>query len=149
MRTAIASCTVLLLAACAKVDDTAQVREPNEPAVVPVSLSALAGRWRMRAFNSAGDSLVGYELNATGDTAGWTIVFPGRDPIPTRVAVLRSRIIIEAGPYQSVLRPGVEVRTQGTLQLQGDSLVGNTIARYGTTSSDSLLRVRVVGRRVP
>ena len=147
MRPVIIGCAVLTLAACAKSQDESQgAATAARPA--PVSLSALAGRWRVRGYNAAGDSLVSYELNATADTTGWTIVFAGRPPIPAHVAAAGSQVTIAAGPYASVLRRGVQVRTQGVAHLDGDSLVGTTIAHYTTTGPDSVLRIRIVGKRV-
>jgi hypothetical protein len=149
MRPVIIGCAVLTLAACAKSQDESQAAATATAAQpARVSLSALAGRWHVRGYNAAGDSLVSYELNATADTTGWTIVFTGRPPIPVHVAAVGSQVTLAAGPYASVLRPGVQVRTQGTAHLDGDSLVGITIAHYSTTGPDSVLRIRIVGKRV-
>ena len=150
MRYMMLGCAALVLSACAKNQDQGSDRDttPVAASQAPVSLDAFAGRWRVRAFNDAGDSIVGYELHATSDTAGWTLVFAGRNPIPVRVATVGGQLTFAAGPYESVLRRGVQVRVQGTAHLEGDSLVGRTIARYTTTGADSVLRIRTVGRRV-
>lgn len=142
-------CAALLLtAACSKPQDSAQRPDSAAGAVAPVSLGAFAGRWNVRGHNPAGDSIVGYVLTATADTAGWTMTFPGRAPVPIRVSVAGDMIRVEAGPYESALRRGVQVRTEGTMRIVGDSLVGETVARYATTGADSVLNIRAVGRRV-
>ena len=80
MRYMMLGCAALVLSACAKNQDQGSDRDttPVAASQAPVSLDAFAGRWRVRAFNDAGDSIVGYELHATSDTAGWTLVFAGR-----------------------------------------------------------------------
>ena len=102
-------------------------------------------------MNEARDStLVSYQLTATADTAGWTIVFPNRKPIPVRVAaVAGDSLVIEAGPYESVLRKGVQVTTHGVLRLQNGKLAGLTVAHYKTTTPDSVRRISMDGTRTP
>ncbi|MGH7644116.1 MAG: hypothetical protein ACREMR_00885 [Gemmatimonadales bacterium] len=115
-----------------------------------VSLADFAGTWRVRGFNEAGDSIVAYDLIATADPSAWTTMLPGRPPIPQRlVTVAGDSITTEAGPFESVLRPGVQVRTNAVIRLQGDKLVGTTIAHYTTTGPDSVLRIRMEGTRAP
>ena len=145
------------LAACAKTDDTAATdtspatATPAEPA--PIALSDVAGTWNVKGMNQAGDStLVTYELKATGDTTGWTITFPGRQPVPVRiVAVSGDSVVTEAGPYESVLRKGVRVTTVGSFRIQDGKLVGTTRARYDTKTktADTILIVRSEGTRKP
>jgi hypothetical protein len=130
---------------------TAAKRPRPKPAPRRISLGEVAGRWAMRVTLPSGDStLVLYELVATPDTAGWTMRFANRPPIPVRVvAVGGDSIVTEAGPYQSVLREGgVQVTTHGVYRLRGGRLHGTTVARYATTGADSVLRVRIVGARI-
>ncbi|MGH7561109.1 MAG: hypothetical protein ACRENB_08815 [Gemmatimonadales bacterium] len=150
MRGAILGLAVVAVAACGRTGEQG-VPADTTTAVTPASpsLGAFAGRWRVVGYSEAGDSLLAYELAATADTAGWTITLPGRPAMPLRVSAVGSEVTIDAGPYESVLRPGVQVTTQGTARVEGDSLVGNTIARYTTTGPDSVLRVRTVGKRIP
>jgi hypothetical protein len=146
MRRTAAALIALSLTACSRADEAGM---SADTAATAVPLSAFAGRWTMRAFSEAGDSIVGYQLTATADTSGWTVTLPGRDPVPARVGRAGNLVTLDAGPYESILRPGVQVRTQGTVRLEGDSLVGTTIARYSPAGADSVLRIRVVGRRTP
>ena len=147
MRAVAIACCAALLVGCKKSENP-----PSQTAMAPaaVSLSSFAGTWRVRGFNERGDSLVGYQLIATADTTGWTIVFPNRSPIAVRIAaVAGDSVVTESGPYESVLRKGVQVRTRAVLRLQGDKLVGTTVARYATSGPDSVLNIRAEGTRQP
>ena len=145
------SCSAALLA-CASpadrhVDSAAAVMVA---AKTPLALADLAGRWRVRVNNYRGDSLTMYELNATRDTSGWTITFPNRPPLPLQiVGVAGDSIVTETGPYPSVLRRTVAVRSLRSVnRLEGDRLVGAFVARYETTRPDSVLHGVHVGSRV-
>jgi hypothetical protein len=116
--------------------------------VPSLSLADVAGKWNMRTTNEAGDStLVTYVLNATADPAGWTIKFKNRPPVPVRVTVSGDSIITDAGPYESVLRKGVQVTTHGVSRLQGGKLVGTLVGHYKTSGPDSVRRFRSEGTR--
>ena len=149
MRSVAIACCAALLIGCKK---PANPPPPpaSQTAMAPaaVSLSSFAGTWRVRGLNERGDSIVGYQLIATADTAGWKLVFPNRAPVAARVvAVAGDSVVIEAGPYQSVLRKGIQVRTRGVVHLQGGKLVGTTVAHYATTKADSVLNIRTEGTR--
>ena len=62
----------------------------------------------MTGKNEARDTtLVTYQLTATADTTGWNIVFANKQTVPVRVsAVAGDSVVIDAGPYASVLRRG-------------------------------------------
>lgn len=129
-------------------DTTASVAPP---APAPLALADLAGTWDMKTMAEGSDSvLVTFELMATADTAGWMQHFAGRDPIPMRVlAVNGDSVVTETGPFESVLRPGVQVTTHSVMRLQDGRLVGTTIARYKTSGPDSVVRIRTEGTRRP
>ncbi len=115
-----------------------------------ISLADVAGTWNVRAVTETGDSVPGFVLNATADRSGWTMTFPNREPMPVRVVeVSGDSIVTEAGPYPSVLREGVNARLHTVSRLQGERLVGSTVARYETTGPDSVVRLRIEGTRAP
>ena len=155
------SCCAAGLAGCARPDtekaaDTAagDTTAPAAAAASPaaLSLSAVAGRWNVRSVPESGPdtTTTTYVLNATADTTGWTRTHPNRQPIPVRVvAVAGDSAVIEAGPFESQRRRGVQVRTRTVLRLQGDRLVGSAVARYATTGPDSVGRFRAEGTRAP
>ena len=156
-------CSATFLAACeregAGAGDTlaADTGMATPPAAAPapegaMSLAALAGRWNFRSVPETGTDTAAttYVLTATSDTTGWTLAFPNRDPIPMRVmGVAGDSVMLAAGPFESARRAGVQVSTHTTLRMQGDRLVGTTVARYVTTGPDSVLRLRTEGTRAP
>jgi hypothetical protein len=148
------SCAVVLIG-CAKSDqpaaDTTPAAATPAPAPAPIALADVAGKWNVKGTNETGDStLVTYVFTATGDTSGWTITFPGRKPVPVHVvAVAGDSIVIEAGPYPSMLRKGVQVRTSGPLRLQDGKLVGTVKAQYSVKTADSVRMVRTEGTKAP
>ena len=141
-------CCLAVLAGCVKSKEQ-PARDTAAPA--PISLADVAGNWAMRTMTESGDStLVSYVMVASADPSGWTFNFPQRTPVPVRVvAVAGDSIITEAGPYESVLRKGVQVTTHSVTRLQDGRLVGTTVARYATSSSDSVLHLRFQGTRAP
>ena len=152
--TPLVACAAVLVACAgseeAKPDSTAAAAAPA-PAAATLSLADLAGKWtqQVRAENS--DSvLVTSEVNATSDPSGWTITLPGRPAVPVRVTVDGDSIMTASGPYESVLRKGVQVTTSGVLRMQNGKLVGMTTARYsGATGADSVVRLRTEMTRTP
>jgi hypothetical protein len=113
-----------------------------------LALGEIAGTWNMRSVPETGSDTAAtiYVLEAKPDTAGWTITFADREPIPVRVWAQGDSIVTESS-YQSVRRPGVQVTTHSVFRFRGDSLVGNSVARYSTTGADSVLRLRSSGVR--
>ena len=141
-------CSAAVLAACAKSEkppaaDTGMAAAPVAAAPAPISLADVAGLYAVTGKNEAGDTtLVTYDLNATGDTTGWTITFPNRKPVPMRVvSVAGDSIVADAGPYESVLRKGVQVTTHSVYRYQNGKLLGRTVAHYATKGPDT---VRIV-----
>lgn len=155
--TSIAVCLCVAVAVgCAKKDEAAvdtstmaaSTAVTTGPA--PVNLSDVAGAWNATAVPVSGDTTsTTYVLTATPTTSGWTITFPGRAPIPVRVNVDADSIMLDAGPYASVRRKGVQVNTNSVTRLQGGKLVGTTIAHYNVKTADSVLRLNVAATRAP
>jgi hypothetical protein len=150
----IASCGLaLLLIACSKpadkpADETVGEAPAMDQAPAAISLADMAGTWDVRAMTESGDStVVAFKMEATGTEEGWTYHFPKRDPIPVRVvAVGGDSIVTEAGPYESVLRKGVQVSTHTVTRLQGDRLTGTTVATYASGSNPEV-HLRFEGER--
>lgn len=150
-------CGAAVLAGCAKKDsaatdtgtsamDTSSASVASAPA--PINLADVAGKWDMRSVPTTGDTTpTTFVLTATGTTSGWTITFPGRAPVAERVIVAGDSIILEAGPYSSVRRKGVQVTTNGVLRLQGGNLVGSNTAHYKVKTADSVLTLTTTGMR--
>jgi hypothetical protein len=114
-----------------------------------ISLSNLAGTWKVRSTDVGGGNPIETELRATADTSGWTMMGPNRKPIPVRVVTVGGdSLVTEAGPYESFIRKGVQVTTRSVYRLEGDKLAGTTEARYKVGGRDSVAQRRNEGTRV-
>jgi hypothetical protein len=156
MRRLVAVCCAAAVVGCAKsdqgaVDTSAAATPAPAPAPKTIALADVAGKWNVKGTNEAGDStVVTYVFTATGDTSGWSITFPNRRPVPVHVvAVAGDSIVIASGPYESVLRKGVQVTTTGPIRMQDGKLLGNITARYKTKRADSVRIIRTEGVRAP
>ena len=98
-----------------------------------VKLSDLAGVWHAKTMVGPKDSVVATPaLNATATDQGWTMRFPGRDPVAVRVvSVGGDSVITEAGPYPSYLRPGQTVTVLRIVgHYKGNQMWGTFEAHY-------------------
>ena len=145
----------LLVVGCSKpadkpADSTVDA-PPMEEAPAGISLADVAGTWKVRSTVEGNEATqVGYDMVATADRSGWSLNFPNREPIPVRVvAVEGDSIVTEAGPFESVLRKGVQVNTRVVSRLRDGKLVGTTVARYEVTGPDTLARLTFEGTRTP
>lgn len=153
MRRIAGCCIAVLLIACGRpgdkpAEETVGEGPAMDQAPAALSLADIAGTWDVRALTESGDStVVAFQMVATADHSGWTFNFPKRDPIPVRVvAVEGDSIVTEAGPYESVLRKGVQVSTRTVTRLDGDRLTGTTVAKY-EGGSDPEIRLKFEGER--
>lgn len=139
-----------VLAACSK-PEAPPAAEPAPPAAPTVALADVAGTWTVVTTPEANDSvLVTYTLVAAADPAGWTMTLPGRPTMPVTVQVSGDSVITDVGPFESVLRKGVQVSTHGAFHLVDGKLVGTTIAHYsGVAGPDSVRTLRSTGTKNP
>ena len=121
------------------------------PAAHPTAASAktaVARTWAIESSvkTAAGtDTVVHSLVSATADTRGWMTHLAGRAPIPTRVAAMGGdSVVTEAGPFESVARPGQTVTTHETLHFKDDAVWGTIEARY---SNGDLVKGTVKGTR--
>ena len=153
-------CCAAVLVDCTKSEDRAAddqtamdtaAAAPETPAPsATISLADVAGKWKVRTTDEDGSNVIESGLTATADTSGWTLTFPNRKPIPVRVvAVNGDSIVTEAGPYESFLLKGVQVRTRAVSRLQDGKLVGMVEGRFATKSGDSVAHRRLEGTRAP
>jgi len=157
MRVLAVTASAVLLVGCAKTekppvaDSPAATPAAAAPAPPPaLSLASLAGKWTQQTSREGSDSvLVTSTVVATADPAGWTMTLPGRPTVPMKVTVDGDSLIVSSGPFESVLRKGVQVTTNGVLRMQGDKLVGLTIAHYKTAGADSVARLPTELTRAP
>lgn len=142
---------VVLMMACANEADETDEMAADTMAMeetATISLDDVAGTWDMRAVPVSGDTTATvYQLNATPE--GWTFIFTDREPVDVTVQIEGDNIVADAGPYESVRRPGVMVTTHGVWRLEGDRLVGDVTAHYTTEGADSVLQLNSEGTRAP
>jgi hypothetical protein len=153
---AITSCGIALaLLGCSKPADkpadTAEAPDAAEaPAPASASLADMAGTWHVSSKVEGSDKVVTYDLVITDSRDGWSLKFPNRDPIPVRVvAVEGDSVVSEAGPFESVLRKGVQVRTSVVTRIKDGKLVGTNTARYDVTGPDTVAHLTFEGTRAP
>lgn len=139
MRPVVLLCCALSFTACAK---------GGERAAAMLNLADVAGKWTLQTMAEGSDSvLVTSEVNATATTEGWTLVLPGRDPIPLHVITGGDSIVTHGGPFESVLRPGVQVTIESVMRLVNGQLEGLNVAHYQGAGADSVVRLRLRGTR--
>jgi hypothetical protein len=139
---------LIAFAACGPKEQPAVDTAATAMAAPTISLADVAGSWTIRNMAENNDSvLVTTELTATADPAGWVQLLPGRPPLPMRVRVDGDSIMTEMGPFESVLRPGTQVTTNGVYRLENGMLRGTTTAHYKTAGADSVQRLRSEGTR--
>lgn len=114
-----------------------------------ISLADVAGTWDMRSVPETGPDTTATlaQIQVTAD--GWTLLLTDRDPVEAAATPSADSIIVEAGPYESVRRPGTMVRTHSVYRLEGDRLMGTIVAHYETSDTDSVLRLYSEGTRAP
>src|SRR5438093_4781716 len=130
LRVAIACCTSLLLAGCAKSDQAAKdsaagtaaapaaAAPAPAPAPTPLSLADVAGKWQVRAVPESGKdtSATTYVLTATADTTGWLVTYPSGLKVPVQVMASGDSVMLKTGTYASQRRKGVKVKTEGSFK---------------------------------
>jgi hypothetical protein len=141
---------VLALGAAVLAGCSSEAPPADPPAPPTLNAADLAGTWTFQTRGETSDSvLVTYTVTATGTADGWMITLPGRDPMPMVVTIAGDSIMTRTGPYESVLRQGVQVTTDGVLRLMDGKLVGTSNAHYASAGADSLVRLRMEGTRNP
>ena len=138
---------LLVTAALAVGSATAAIAQNPAPAKKGgIKLADVAGAWDSKTVLGPKDSVVVTSvLTATADGKGWTIKLANRDPIPVRVvAVGGDSVVMEAGPYESILRPGQMVTTHTVGHYKGDAMTGTIEARY---ASGDVLRGKTTATR--
>lgn len=148
MRRTLLLCAVLLFG-CAKSKPPESSSTGGETTpTATITLADVAGTWDGTLTAPGNDTvLVISELTATADPMGWSMtVTNAKDPTKKSVVPAKSvvaegdSVIVEAGPFQSVLRPGQQVSTHGVYRLQDGKLVGTILATYPASGETIELR---------
>jgi hypothetical protein len=150
---AVLSC-VLLLAACAPADQTAEVEDipPADEGVAEtevVSVADFAGTWQTEAVLEGVDEPVQSTMTGSASGDDWTMSLEGRPAIPVQVSVQGDSLIAVSDEYESILRPGVMTTVRTASVLEGDMLMGTIVATYRTPEGDERVAGTLHGTRVP
>lgn len=138
-----------ILVGCSK-PDAPPPAEPAPAAPAALNPADLAGTWTMKSMAEGSDSvLVTATIVATASDTGWTITLPNRPTMPMHVTIAGDSVTTMTGPYESVLRKGVQVSTNGVLRLVDGKMVGLNIAHYQTAGADSVVRLRSEATKNP
>lgn len=146
--------TILILAlmtACAPGEDAVT----DTAAATGISLSDFAGTWDGTATAQGTDSVVAnIEMLATSTTEGWSFtVVNATNPAlastsPARVTAIEGdSLVVEAGPFESILRGGQQVSTRSVYRLQDGRMVGVVQAVYAATGDTITLNSEATRRR--
>lgn len=147
MRRLVSALGMMLLVACSKPETPPAA---DMPVAATINLADLAGTWSSQTTAQGSDSvLVTSTIVASADPMAWTIALPGRDVMPMNVTVSGDSILTATGPYESVLRPGVQVSTTGVLRLVNGQLTGPMVAHYTMAGADSVLTLWTTATRLP
>lgn len=139
--------SAVLVAGCAKKEAPPAEQAPAAPSI---DVASLAGTWNLTG-TMAGDTtvIVTGTITATADPTMWTITLPNRPAMPLSVTVSGDSLITASGPYESVLRKGVQVTTNGVLHLVNGQLVGPNVAHYAVTTADSVATLQMTATKAP
>lgn len=99
------------------------------------SKPVVAGVWDTKTLMGPKDSVVATAVvTATATDSGWTMTFPGRQPIAVRVIARGGdSVVTEAGPYPSVLRTGQTVTSLRMVShYAGNKMSGTFWATYAS-----------------
>jgi len=150
--------TLLVLAVfflgCAKSEPPAETT-PTPEAPAAIALADVAGTWDGTITAAGSDSvLVVTEMTATGEPTGWVLkVANAKTPTewttvaPTSVVASGDSVVMDAGPFKSVLRAGQDVSTHSVYRLVDGSLIGTMWATY--PASGDMIELRSTATRRP
>ncbi len=136
--------TAWLLGAAVILGCAKEQAAPPPPPPPSLDLASLAGVWNTATTLQGSDSvIVNATIIAAADPTMWMIVLPGRDTMPMGVTLSGDSLLTAFGPYESLLRPGVQVSNTGVLHLIDGKLTGPMTAHYAVTTADSVLSLWV------
>lgn len=145
MRRPLLLCAVLFVG-CAQSEPP--VSESTPMGETTMSLADVAGTWDGTVTAADNDTVLSVvELTATAEATGWTMrVANAKTPTMQTVVPITSVVaegdsmIVDAGPFPSVLRAGQQVATHTIYRLLDGKLVGTIQATYPATGETIMLR---------
>lgn len=103
--------------------------QKQKPAAAPAECRAWAGK----SMLGPKDSVITTYVLVSPDGKSWTEHFPNRDPIPAKVlASGGDSVVMEFGPYNSILHPGQMVTTRTVSHIKGKEMTGTFEAHFAS-----------------
>lgn len=147
-RLALLGCA-LTLVGCAKREAAPAADTMAAAPAAMLSPADVAGNWTIKVMGQGSDSvLVTYDMMASNTAEGWTVTLPNRPAMTPKVQFSGDSVIIDLGPYESVLRKGVQVTTHSVARMMGGKMMGTAVAHY-SAGPDSVRMLRSEGTRKP
>lgn len=134
MRTAIAASLLLVVACAPKEQAEAPAPPPPPPAL---TVADFAGTWNTTT-TIPGSQPVQTQLVSNADGT-WSMLAPGRDPVPMTMSISGDSIIGVSAEYESLLRKGVKVMIRTAAVRSGDTLTGVVTATYKTDKGEEVV----------
>lgn len=144
-------CCAAVLVGCAKKESApaADTTAAAAPAAPPALTAAdVAGKWHVKVMGETSDSVV-TEYDMVASDSGFTVMLPNRPVMKPTTSFSGDSLITDMGPFESVLRKGVQVTTHGVMRMSGGELVGTTTAHYAVKTGDSVVVLRTRATRNP
>jgi len=94
--------------------------------------AGVAGTWEGKTTVGPKDSVIATTVTtATANATGWTVQLPNRPLLQARVvAAGGDSVVIEMGPYESILKKGLKATTRLSGHYKGDAMTGTFEAKY-------------------
>jgi len=116
----------------------AQVKGPSIP-------SGAVGVWENKTMVGPKDSVVASNTTTIGADGKVTVQFPGRPLLTAKVlAAGGDSVVMEIGPYESVVKKGLKVTTKTVSHYKGNAASGMFEAKYADGTS---LKGKVAGTK--
>jgi hypothetical protein len=139
MRRRILACLAFAAAAPLAAQGTKQGKAPAAApaAPAPIAIPAVAvGSWEGKTMIGPKDSVIATTLTVIGADGKVSLTLQGRPTMAGRViAAGGDSVTVEVGPYESILKKGLQATTRTTNHYKGNTATGTFEAKYsdGTT----------------
>jgi len=90
--------------------------------------AGVAGTWEGKSLTAKDSVITTFVLTATQSATGWKSKLATRPEMALRIiAAGGDSVVTEMGPYESVLRPGVQTTTRNTIHFKSDMATGTFV----------------------
>ncbi len=134
--------SLVLVAAAAT---AARAQNPYQEPHATSMPAGIGGTWDGKTMVGPKDSVVVSWTLVIDPGKSWTLTFPNHPAVMGRVLARGGdSVVVEAGPYPSITRPGQMVTTRTVAHFKGDQMTGTTEARF---AAGDVLHAKVAATR--